>query len=88
MSKALLFSLENCVKCTQTKELLTERDDIEIVTFPHDVGHWTTEDFALAKTYNVFDDLQKTAPILWVDGEKSVGFLRIKKWIQDKDRKE
>jgi len=88
MNEPVLFSLENCVKCTQTKELLAEHPDIKIVTFPHDLHQWTPDDLTLAKTFNVFDDLQRTAPILWIDGEKTVGFLRIKKWIQNKEKHE
>ena len=83
MTKTILFSLENCTKCTQTKELLTDRNDVKIVTFPHDIEKWTSEDLELAKIHNVFEDLQQTAPILWVDGEKKVGYLRIRKWLQD-----
>ncbi len=83
MSEAILFSLENCIKCSQTKELLTENHDIKIITFPHDFNIWTKENLDMAKSYNVFDDLQKTAPILWVDGKKEIGYLRIRKWLQD-----
>ena len=83
MNKAILFSLENCVKCNQTKELLTDRGDIEIVTFPHDIQEWNEQDIELAKSHNVFDDLQKTAPVLWTDGKKMIGYLRIRKWLQD-----
>ena len=83
MSKPILFSLEQCVKCMQTKELLIDRDDVEIVTFPHDVSEWNDEELKQAKTHDVFDDLQKTAPILWLDGEKKIGYLRIRKWLQD-----
>ena len=83
MSKTILFSLEQCVKCMQTKELLIDRDDVEIVTFPHDVSEWNDEELKQAKTHDVFDDLQKTAPILWLDGEKKIGYLRIRKWLQD-----
>ena len=83
MNKAILFSLENCVKCSQTKELLVDRDDVEIVTFPHDINGWSDENHELAKSHDVFDDLQKTAPILWLDGEKKIGYLRIRKWLQD-----
>jgi glutaredoxin len=83
ITKAILFSLEQCMKCQETKELISGRNDIEIVTFPHDVNKWRDEDYLLAKSYNVFEDLQKTAPILWLDGEKKVGYLRIRKWIQD-----
>ena len=67
----------------QTKELLIYRDDVEIVTFPHDVSEWNDEELKQAKTHDVFDDLQKTAPILWLDGEKKIGYLRIRKWLQD-----
>jgi len=71
------------MKCTQTKELLTDRDDIKIVTFPHDITDWSEEQLNEAKSHNVFEDLQKTAPILWKDGEKTIGYLRIRKWLQD-----
>jgi hypothetical protein len=71
------------MKCQETKELLTGRNDIEIVTFPHDINQWREEDLLLAKSHNVFEDLQKTAPILWLDGEKKIGYLRIRKWIED-----
>ena len=83
MDKAILFSLENCMKCNQTKEFLVNRDDVEVVTFPHDINEWSDANLELAKSHDVFDDLQKTAPILWLGGEKKVGYLRIRKWLQD-----
>jgi len=83
MNKAILFSLENCVKCNQTKDLLIDRKDVEIVTFPHDFNKWTDDELDFAKTHDVLNDLQKTAPVLWLNGEKRVGYLRIRKWIQD-----
>jgi len=83
MGEKILFSLENCVKCTQTKELLDGRENIEIVTFPHNINEWTDEQLSNAKSHEVFEDLQKTAPVLWLDGEKLVGYLRIRKWLQD-----
>jgi len=83
MSKKILFSLENCVKCTQTKELLEGRDDIKIVTYPHEFNDWSDEELNEAKSHNVLEDLQRTAPVLWVDGEKIIGYLRIRKWLQD-----
>ena len=83
MNKPILFSLEQCMKCNQTKELISDRDDIEIVTFPHDINKWSDEELEQAKSHDVFDDLQITAPILWLDGEKKIGYLRIRKWLQD-----
>jgi hypothetical protein len=83
MRKKILFSLENCMKCTQTKDLLVNRDDIKIVTYPHEISQWSIENLNEAKSHNVFDDLKITAPILWVDGEKTIGYLRIRKWLQD-----
>ena len=67
----------------QTKELMTDREDIKIVTYPHDISDWNDEQLNHAKSHNVFNDLQITAPILWIDGEKIVGYLRIRKWLQD-----
>ena len=86
MSKKILFSLENCMKCTQTKELLTGRDDIKIVTYPHEISDWNVEQLNDAKSHEVFVDLQITAPILWIDGEKTIGYLRIRKWLQDNEK--
>lgn len=83
MVEKILFSLENCIKCTQTKELLEGRGDIKIVTFPHDINDWNDEELNDAKSHDVFEDLQRTAPILWLDGEKTIGYLRIRKWLQD-----
>jgi len=83
MVENILFSLENCPKCMQTKELLSDRDDIKIVTYPHDINEWSDEQLNEAKTHDVFEDLQVTAPVLWADGEKIVGYLRIRKWLQD-----
>jgi hypothetical protein len=71
------------VKCQETKELLAGRNDIDIVTFPHDLSRWSEQDLDVAKSHDVFEDLQITAPVLWLDGEKKVGYLRIRKWLQD-----
>jgi hypothetical protein len=83
LTKAILFSLEQCSKCQETKELIGERTDIQIITFPHDLNQWNDQDLSLAKSHNVFEDLQITAPVLWLDGEKKIGYLRIRKWLQD-----
>jgi glutaredoxin len=83
MEKAILFSLENCVKCNQTKDLLGNRKDVEIITFSHDFSQWSQEEIDYAKKYDILEDLQITAPILWHNGEKKVGYLRIRKWLQD-----
>lgn len=83
MNDKILFSLENCTKCTQTKELLHDRNDIKIVTYPHEISNWNDNQMNEAKSHDVFENLQVTAPVLWLDGEKIVGYLRIRKWLQD-----
>ena len=83
MGEKILFSLENCIKCTQTKELMENRKDIEILTYPHEVNEWSKDQLENAKDYDVFEDLQKTAPILIIGNEKKIGYLRIRKWLQD-----
>lgn len=83
MGEKILFSLENCIKCVQTKELIIDREDIKIITYPHEFQNWTEEQLKNAKNYDVFEDLQVTAPILWIDGKKIIGYLRIRKWLQD-----
>lgn len=86
MVEKILFSLEKCMKCTQIKELIQDRDDIKIVTYPHEINEWNDEHLNEAKSHNVFEDLQRTAPILWIDGEKTIGYLRIRKWLQDNEK--
>ncbi len=83
MNEQILFSLEHCQKCEQTKELLQHRDDIKYITLSHDVSQWNEQEKELVNHYNVLQDLERTAPILWVNGEKKIGFLQIKKWLQD-----
>jgi hypothetical protein len=83
MSGIVLFSLENCIKCMQTKELLADEDNIKVYTFPHDFSKWTDDQLDTAKSYDIFEDLQITAPILWKDGEKITGYLRIRKWLKE-----
>jgi len=83
MVEKILFSLEKCIKCNQTKDFISDREDIKIITYPHDLNEWSEDQIKEAKSHNVFEDLQRTAPIMWVDGEKIIGFLRIRKWIQD-----
>jgi len=83
LADKILFSLEKCMKCNETKKLISDRDDIKIITYPHDLNEWSEDQINEAKNHDVFEDLQRTAPIMWVDGEKIVGYLRIRKWIQD-----
>jgi glutaredoxin len=83
MENRILFSLENCIKCTQTKDLLSERNDIKIVTYPHNIDNWDENQLKQAKNHEIFNDLQITAPILIADGEKIIGYLRIRKWLQE-----
>jgi hypothetical protein len=67
----------------QTKELLKDREDIEIITFPHSINDWTDDQLNIAKTHNVFNDLQITAPVFLVNDIRIIGYLRIRKWLQD-----
>ena len=83
MNKKILFSLNECMKCEQTKQLIKDYDDITIITLPHNINEWDENQMNLTKDHEVFEDLQKTAPVLWIDGEKHLGYLRIRKWIQD-----
>jgi hypothetical protein len=50
------------------------------------MNDWSSEQRETASLYDVFEDLQKTAPILWIDGEKKIGYLRIRKWLEDTKR--
>ena len=86
MSEKILFSLENCPKCIQIKEIIKDRNDIKIITFPHNIADWNEKQLKDTENYDVFNDLQITAPVLWVDGKKFIGYLRIRKWLQDNEK--
>ncbi len=83
MSEIILFSLKNCEKCFQIKELIKDKNEIKIFTYPHELSDWTKEQLDEVKNYDVFNDLQVTAPILLADGKKFIGYLRIRKYLQD-----
>lgn len=80
-----LFSLENCDKCDRTKNLLSDRSDIECIVLSKNMSVWSESDKAKVEAYNVFDDLRKTAPILVVlPSEKHyVGYLAIKQALEN-----
>ena len=81
----ILFSLENCVKCTMTKKLLSTRDDINYIELPHDMKEWSEAQQAQIEAYDVFHDLRVTAPILvsTLTDKKHIGYLQIKKLFSD-----
>ena len=83
--KPILFTLEKCPKCETTKEYLKDID-YTIYPLPHEFKDWKDFDIEITKKYGVFEDLQKTAPILVVMN-KIMGQLRIKKWVQDNEGK-
>jgi len=71
------------MKCDQVKRLLSDHQkQIKILELPHEYSRWSEEEKKTVDSFDVLDDLQRTAPILWADGKKYVGFLRIKKWIE------
>ena len=81
-SKDILFSLENCERCEFIKKRMPKELDIEIKTYPHDLKDWTSDQIADAAYYEVYGDLQKTAPILILsDGTKLTTVIDIKNKI-------
>lgn len=79
MEKPILFSLENCKRCEFVKSRIPNGFDIEIKMYPHDVKDWTTDQMAEAAFYEVYADLQRTAPILLLpDGRKITNVVEIK----------
>jgi hypothetical protein len=82
MSEKILFSLKQCCKCDKAKDLIKNRDDINIIDLSPDVSMWTDEQKKLIEDHDVLNDLARTAPILWVDGEKKIGYLHIKQWFE------
>ena len=77
----ILFCLSPCYKCDQIKEQITD-NEIKIVTLSHKLSEWTEKEEKIVKEYNVFEDLQITAPILVLeDRTKLIGQLRIQRWL-------
>ena len=82
MAEKILFSLKQCCKCDKAKELINDQDDITIIDLSPDASMWTDEQKSLVQDHDVLEDLARTAPILWVDGEKKIGYLHIKQWVE------
>lgn len=82
LNKPVLFSLEDCKRCEYVKKHIPSNVDIEIKTYPHDVKKWSVDQLAEAAFYEVYADLQKTAPILLLpNGEKIKSVIEIKKYL-------
>lgn len=89
MKKPILFSLENCERCEYVKKHLPDGIDIEIKTYPHDIKEWSVEQLAEAAYFEVYADLQKTAPILLLpDGKKLTSVIEIKKFLSSSATKQ
>jgi len=83
--KGLLFSLSNCIKCEAVKRELDK--NIVIIEYSNDIKHWKDDEIKFAKKHDVFDDLKRTAPILvYENGEKIIGQLRILKRVRDEKK--
>ena len=82
--KPILFSLENCERCEFIKKRIPEGLDIEIKTYPHEFKNWTVDQIAEATYYEVYSDLQNTAPILLLpDGTKLKSVIEIKNKLEE-----
>lgn len=80
----MLFCLQQCSKCDQAKELVNGRKDILVFTFPHELDKWSDIQKTFVEKFNLMEDLQTTAPVLiTADGKKLIGYLRIRKWVED-----
>jgi hypothetical protein len=86
-NKFILFSLENCERCEFIKKRIPKDLDIEIKTYPHELKEWTPEQIAEAVYYEVYSDLQNTAPILLLpDGTKLKSVVEIKNKLKDLEK--
>lgn len=88
--RAILFSLEECIKCTSVKNLIKDRNDILSITFPHDFYDWCEQYVKTAETFNILEDIKITAPILVLlpEYEKIIGQLRIMRWLKNDGKNE
>ena len=86
MSEHVLFSLENCVKCAVAEDYLREAGiDFIKVKLPKNASEWGNAQKKLVESYNVLEDLKRTAPIMVLsDSTKLIGMLRIKQWIENR----
>jgi glutaredoxin len=87
--KMILFSLEQCPKCEAVRGYLKGKE-YEEIKLPHSKYDWTEEQKKKVDEYDVLEDLQVTAPILVLKNVKHdaiIGQLRIKKWVQDEEKK-
>jgi len=81
---AILFCLEDCIKCTFVKEQI-KTEGIKVITLEKEGPDvWGAEECELVQKYDIIEDLKRTAPILVLeDGTKIIGQLRIMRWLQN-----
>ena len=86
--KNMLVCLEKCTKCDQAKELMNKRTDVMIITLPHELDKWSDIQKTFFEKFKLMEDIKTTAPIfIDSEGKRLLGFLRIKKWVQDNPEK-
>lgn len=85
--KPILFTLENCERCEYIKKKIPDDLDIEVKMYPHDIKDWSPDQLVETCYYEVYLDLQRTAPILLLpDGRKITSIIEIKKILTSKRR--
>ncbi|PKK85820.1 MAG: hypothetical protein CVT48_03760 [Thermoplasmata archaeon HGW-Thermoplasmata-1] len=84
INKPMLFSLEECERCDFVKKQITPGTNVLVITYPHDAKRWNVDQLTEAAYYEVFSELQETAPILLLpDGTKVTSVIDIRKKIQE-----
>jgi glutaredoxin len=75
-----LFTLEHCIKCSETKKYLVNKKYVEVI-LPNQYSDWTEEQEEEVNKYGILKQLLVTAPVLVTDeGQTIVGQLRIIRW--------
>lgn len=86
--KPILFSLKGCTKCDMAKEYLNEQDiEFKEMVLSPIISDWTETEKAILEECDAVTDLSKTAPVMYYDGKRYLGYLKIKRWADERRRR-
>lgn len=86
--KPILFSLKGCTKCNMAKEYLVENGiEFKEMKLSHTIADWSEPEKAILEECDVITALSRTAPVMYYDGKKYLGYLKIKRWVDERRRR-
>lgn len=83
--KPILFSLEGCTKCDLAKSYLVQNGiEFKELTLSNTMSEWSEAEKAILEECDAVTDLSRTAPVMYYNGKRYLGYLKIKRWVDER----